>query len=47
MIYATGAATTLADRLEIDEMVARAQAGNFGLRSLVHEIVQSRALRRE
>lgn len=42
LTYATGAAPTTADRAEI-EAIARNIAGkNYGLRSLVHQIVQSK-----
>ena len=40
--YATGAAPEAADKREIDEIVARARAKDYGLRTLVHEIVESR-----
>jgi cytochrome c553 len=41
LTYATGAAPTAADRIEVDAVVARISKQNYGLRSLVHEIVQS------
>ncbi len=44
MPYATGRAPSTADRSELDEIVARAKDQRYGLRSLVHEIVQSRAM---
>ena len=40
--YATGAAPTAADEQEINAIVARARDKNYGFRSLVHEVVQSR-----
>jgi hypothetical protein len=40
--YATGAAPRPADRLEIDVIVGRVREKNYGLRALLHEIVQSR-----
>jgi hypothetical protein len=40
--YATGGAPEAADGREIDAIVDRARAQNYGLRMLVHEIVQSR-----
>jgi mono/diheme cytochrome c family protein len=40
--YATGAAPTAADQQEIDAIVARIRDKNYGFRSLVHEVVQSR-----
>ena len=39
--YATGAAVTTADRDTIDGIVERIRDQDYGLRSLVHEIVQS------
>lgn len=39
--YATGAAPTAADQPEIEGLVRRIQAKNYGLRTLVHEVVQS------
>lgn len=43
--YATGGAPGTSDRAEIEAVVARVRAKNYGLRSLVHEIVQSRLFR--
>jgi hypothetical protein len=40
--YATGGAPESADGGEVDRVVARAREKNYGLRTLVHEIVQSR-----
>ena len=40
--YATGAAPTAADRPEIDDIVARVRDKNYGFRSLLHEVVQSK-----
>lgn len=42
VIYATGADVQYADREEIRAIAARTRDRNFGLRSLVHEVVQSR-----
>ena len=39
--YATGGAPEAADRSEIERVVARARGKNYGLRTIVHEIVQS------
>ncbi len=39
--YGTGAAPTTVDRAEIDAVVARIRDHDYGLRSLVHEVVQS------
>jgi mono/diheme cytochrome c family protein len=40
--YATGAAPQTADRPEIEAIVRSVRARNYGLRTLVHEIVKSR-----
>ena len=42
LTYATGGAPTTADQPEIEAIVARIRAKNYGFRSLVHEIVQSK-----
>ncbi len=42
LAYATGAAPTVGDEPEIDAIVSRIRDKNYGLRSLIHEIVQSR-----
>jgi hypothetical protein len=42
LTYATGAAPTTADRPEIEAIVRKVRAKNYGLRTLVHEIVQSK-----
>src|SRR5205085_50904 len=42
LIYATGADIQFADREVVEQIVATARAKNFGLRTLVHEVVQSR-----
>lgn len=39
--YATGAPPTAADRPEVEAIVARVRAKNYGFRALVHEVVQS------
>jgi hypothetical protein len=39
--YSTGAAPTTADSPEIERIVERVRHRNYGLRSLVHEVVQS------
>jgi Protein of unknown function (DUF1585)/Protein of unknown function (DUF1588) len=41
LTYATGAAPEAADRLAVDAIVKKDAEKNYGLRSLVHEIVQS------
>ncbi|HEY1107675.1 MAG TPA: DUF1585 domain-containing protein, partial [Opitutaceae bacterium] len=40
-IYATGAPIRFSDRPAIDEIVRRAKPQQYGVRTLVHEIVQS------
>ena len=41
LTYATGRAPEAADKAEVDAVVAKIRDKNYGLRSLVHEIVQS------
>ncbi len=41
VVFATGAPTRFADRAEIEAILQRASPRRYGLRSLVHEIVQS------
>ncbi len=45
--YATGGAPASLDQAEIESLVAKVRAKNYGLRSLVHEIVQSDLFRRK
>jgi hypothetical protein len=45
MTYATGAAIGFSDRPEIEEILTRTRSSNFGVRSIVHEIVQSKLFR--
>jgi mono/diheme cytochrome c family protein len=42
LIYGTGRGLRYADRAEVDEIVARSRARGHGLRSLIHDVVQSR-----
>jgi hypothetical protein len=42
LTYATGAAPTIGDRAEIESIVHNIAGKNYGFRSLVHEIVQSK-----
>lgn len=42
LTYGTGAAPTAADQPEIEAIVRNIRSKNYGLRTLVHEIVQSR-----
>ncbi|MFO0966607.1 MAG: DUF1592 domain-containing protein [Gemmataceae bacterium] len=45
LTYATGAPTRPADRAQVEAILERARARDFGLRSLVHAVVQSEAFR--
>jgi hypothetical protein len=45
MVYANGSPLSPADRIEIAEMVRRLSAHRHGVRSTIHEVVQSRAFR--
>ncbi len=40
-VYATGAPVSFADRREVEAILDRASSSHFGVRSLVHELVQS------
>jgi hypothetical protein len=42
LIYATGRGLRFSDRAVVNELVARSRIKNYGFRSLLHEIVQSR-----
>jgi hypothetical protein len=41
MVYATGAPIRFADRPEIEALIQRTAASQYGLRSLIHEVVES------
>jgi hypothetical protein len=41
LVYGTGGSIRFADAPHIDEIVARAREKNYGLRSLLHEVVRS------
>jgi mono/diheme cytochrome c family protein len=43
IVYATGADLQFADRETIEQLVAQSRTKNYGFRSLVHAVVQSRA----
>lgn len=45
LTYATGAEPQFADREVIEQIVAKVKTKNYGFRTLVHEIVQSRPFR--
>jgi hypothetical protein len=41
LAYATGAAPQFADRMAIDVIMMNSRDSNYGLRSIIHEIIQS------
>jgi uncharacterized protein DUF1592/uncharacterized protein DUF1588/uncharacterized protein DUF1585 len=41
VVYATGASLQFADRVAVDEIVARARSKGYGTRTILHEVVQS------
>jgi hypothetical protein len=45
LAYATGATPRTSDQLEVEQVVARIRDKGYGLRTLVHEVVQSRLFR--
>lgn len=45
VIYSTGAPISFADREEIDRIIERTRKENHGLRTLIHEVVQSEMFR--
>jgi Protein of unknown function (DUF1588)/Protein of unknown function (DUF1585) len=47
LICATGNPPSAADRAEIDAIVERTKPSHYGVRTLIHQIVQSRAVRGE
>ena len=42
LIYATGAEIQFADREVVEQIVAKVRSQNYGFRTLIHEVVQSR-----
>ena len=40
-VYATGASVRFADRGQIESILERARPSHYGVRSLIHELVQS------
>jgi hypothetical protein len=42
LVYATGSVIRPADSAELEAIVAQSRADNYGLRSLIHAVVQSR-----
>lgn len=47
LTYGTGAEPAEADQEDVDEIVSRVREQNYGLRSLVHEVVQSKTFRQK
>jgi len=47
VVYATGAPVRFGDRAAVEAILARTRAGGHGVRSLVHEVVQSELFRRK
>ena len=47
IVYATGAPVGFADQPVVDDMMKRLAAGNFGVRSMIHEVVQSELFRQK
>jgi hypothetical protein len=41
-VYATGSPVRFADRPEVEQLLVRASSSHYGVRSLIHELVQSR-----
>jgi hypothetical protein len=44
-IYATGAPVRFADRAHVEGILDRASSSHYGVRSLIHELVQSELFR--
>jgi Protein of unknown function (DUF1592)/Protein of unknown function (DUF1588)/Protein of unknown function (DUF1585)/Protein of unknown function (DUF1587)/Protein of unknown function (DUF1595)/Planctomycete cytochrome C len=47
LVYATGAGVQFADRAEIESILTRAKPHDYGLRTLIHEIVQSKTFQQK
>ncbi|MBI1313341.1 DUF1592 domain-containing protein [bacterium] len=45
VVYATGSDLSFADRAEVDAIAQRTRAGDYGVRSIIHEVVQSKLFR--
>lgn len=41
MVYATGAPIGFSDRPKVEKILDESQAGNYGIRTLIHQVVQS------
>jgi hypothetical protein len=46
-VYATGASVRFGDREPIEQILERAASSHYGVRSLIHELVQSELFRRK
>ena len=44
-VYATGAPIRFADRQQVEDILQRASSSHYGVRSLIHELVQSELFR--
>lgn len=47
VVYATGAPVRFSDRAAVEAILGRARTGGYGVRTLVHELVQSELFRRK
>ncbi|MEM7391597.1 MAG: DUF1585 domain-containing protein, partial [Verrucomicrobiota bacterium] len=47
IVFATGAPVRFADRPEVDRMLKRLKKTEYGLRSMIHEVVQSSLFRKK
>jgi mono/diheme cytochrome c family protein len=47
ILYGTGAEVSFADRAQVDQVLAKSRDGHFGLRSLVHEVINTNLFRRK
>ena len=45
IVYATGAGIQFADRAAVEEIVARSRKSGYGVRTLIHEVIQSELFR--
>ena len=45
LVYSTGQKIEIADREVVDRIVEQTRSGDYGLRSIIHEIVQSETFR--
>ena len=45
VVYATGSPVGFADGVAVDGMMKRLAGRNFGIRSMIHEVVQSKLFR--